>query len=275
MTNNISVVSVIRYDPNLLLNPVSIQASLSGLSITRIPATDDQLQICKDSLDPILFFLFPRHVARLNTAFQHFWPDTLFKLDGATLVKALYPAISDLTRPHRLRTILSSDGSITVEPSIAVDRNDLFSGLRPDQDPESPWKIYLDSHPTTQSDLTMFKTSDRSAYSVARERVLPASVPISSPIEILLYNPRNEITEGSLTNVAFFRNGKWVTPSSSSIGGLRGSVKAELLASGAIHELSADENPVLVSSLIEGEKILLMNGVQGCTCGFYKSGSFP
>ncbi|KAK9383071.1 aminotransferase class IV-domain-containing protein [Kockiozyma suomiensis] len=263
------VISAVRYDPSLLFS------SSSAIDAEKFAA-------CKAALDPRLFFLFPRHIARLNSSYAFFWPEQATAAVTAgkkaaiteeTLLTALYSAVHDPTKCYRLRPFVYRDGRIRVESNEVVARSDLFSGLKDDTTPENSWVIYIDTEATPQSSITMFKTSNRDPYTAARERVLPAGFPISSLVEVLVYNKKNQVTEGSLTNVAFWRGGVWVTPSSNEIGGLRGAVKAELLDRGLVRELKGDE-AVDVDSIKEGEKVLLMNGIQGCTCGYVRLGPY-
>lgn len=49
-------------------------------------------------------------------------------------------------------------------------------------------------------------------YDASRSRALPANA--ASPVhrEVILYNEVNEVTEGTLTSLYFWRAGKWITP---------------------------------------------------------------
>ncbi|EON63241.1 hypothetical protein W97_02468 [Coniosporium apollinis CBS 100218] len=86
------------------------------------------------------------------------------------------------------------------------------------------WLLTLDTEPTPSSAHTALKTTHRPHYDAARARALPSSSSRSSKTgaqstttgtemyETLLYNECDEMTEGSLTSVYFFRGGRWVTP---------------------------------------------------------------
>ncbi|KAK9476840.1 aminotransferase [Lipomyces japonicus] len=260
---NFAVTSAIRYDPTL-----SSSSSSSFDSLKR-------------NLDPSVFFLFPRHVARLNTAHDYYWPelahDNSSTVTATDLLPELYHVVArDPAKHWRLRTLVHKQGEITVEGNIVPPRgDDLFSGLRAHASAQDPhaWVVYIDTKATPQSIFTAHKTTVRDPYSAARDRVLPKDTPISAKIEVLLYNANDQFTEGSLTNVAFFRNNEWVTPSSSTVGGLRGSVRAELLDRGIIKEVDHDQ-AVLKQSVKEGEKVLLFNGIQGVVAGFVRLGPY-
>ncbi|KAK9449792.1 aminotransferase [Limtongia smithiae] len=231
------------------------------------------------------YFLFQRHVSRLNTAHAHFWPaaaptakDDPPIVTASALAEVLNAAVAGAgvdtaTTALRLKVLLSETGEMHVSECGPVpERVDMFSGLLDDAAAdaagnsalETPWAVYLDTQPTEQSDVTLHKTSVRDVYAAARERVLPADAP--ARIEVLLHNPRREITEGSIANVAFLRGGEWVTPSSAAMGGLMGAVRSEMLARGVLRELLPHE-AITVDDVVAGEKVLLLNGVQGVTCG--------
>lgn len=86
------------------------------------------------------------------------------------------------------------------------------------------WLLTLDTEQTPSSAHTALKTTHRPHYDAARARALPSPRSSSSNTgaqstttgtemyETLLYNECNEMTEGSLTSVYFFRGGRWVTP---------------------------------------------------------------
>ncbi|KAJ4384879.1 Aminodeoxychorismate lyase [Didymella sp. IMI 355093] len=78
--------------------------------------------------------------------------------------------------------------------------------------PPPEWKLRLDTHPTPSSPFTLLKTTERTAYDSSRSRALPENS--ASPVhrEVVLYNDVNEITEGTLTSLYFWRGGRWVTP---------------------------------------------------------------
>ena len=76
-------------------------------------------------------------------------------------------------------------------------------------------------------------------------------------LEILLYNPTSEITEGTLTTPYFFRAGTWLTPSARS-GGNQGTTRRWALEKGLCVEGVVRREDVMV-----GEVVWLSNGVRG------------
>jgi 4-amino-4-deoxychorismate lyase len=148
------------------------------------------------------------------------------------------------------------------------------SFFKPDTDYHSlfgpPLRVQVDLEPTQSSIFTATKTTNRAVYDAARSRtgVPPLSPAVisdsSSPSDVLLYNSQNMITETSIYNVAFYRSQRWLTPPVST-GCLPGVLRRWLLEQGRIFE--ADENLLTRDSIVQGECVLLVNGVQGCQLG--------
>ncbi|ODQ55325.1 D-aminoacid aminotransferase-like PLP-dependent enzyme [Saitoella complicata NRRL Y-17804] len=158
----------------------------------------------------------------------------------------------DINQSLRIRLLLSRTNGVTAETFP----------FKPLSDPTSPydnatpptWDVYLDTAPTTPSAFTSHKTTYRPHYSASRTRCLP---PNSTTSEVLLYNPNGEVMEGSITNVAFWRDGKWITPKLR-CGGLGGVMRGELIEKGVL-----EERVVKLNSVSVGEVVMLMNGVRG------------
>lgn len=125
----------------------------------------------------------------------------------------------------------------------------------------TPIVVSLDNEPTPRSPFTSYKTTVRDPYNAARERLKMEQN--SSPAEVILYNENGEITEGSLRNVAFWRDGSWVTPPRRS-GGIGGIIRRWMIEQGRVRE-----RVVKTNDLKHGEWVLLSNGVEGCSIGIF------
>ena len=75
--------------------------------------------------------------------------------------------------------------------------------------------------------------------------------------EVLLYNPDNEILDGSTSTPYFYRDGRWVTPASAS-GGLQGTTRRWALENGLCVEGTIDKDSVEI-----GEIVWFSNAVKG------------
>lgn len=124
-----------------------------------------------------------------------------------------------------------------------------------------PWKVTLDDRATEMSEATWHKTSDRSMYDRARESA--GIETFADPHEVLLYNTRGEIMDGSITTPYFYRNGVWVTPARV-CGGQEGTTRRWAMARGV-----CTSGVVLKSSLKAGEVVWLSNGLRGFFPGIF------
>ena len=124
----------------------------------------------------------------------------------------------------------------------------------------------LDRQPISSADVRLLhKSSEREAYERARERVgLAAAVGAPPPplCDVLMYNEADELTECSIANVALEdADGRWRTPPTD-CGLLAGTMRAELLASGALYEgvVTLEE---LREAVRTGRRLIAFNAVRG------------
>ncbi|OWP06117.1 hypothetical protein B2J93_1874 [Marssonina coronariae] len=265
--------SSLRYDP--LLTSLALNSAAWDGEIER----------------PSPFYMLPFHRDRMLQAAEHFgWTCAAEAIRGTAgfdlLLQHLTEAIDPPPpSPRRLKTLLSHDGTITVEssPCPAVTRWDLYPQQIPppagtaarartpgDGDavggdvPEGqPWDVIPDTARTAPSSYTGYKTTNRDAYDAARARV--GIQDVAETREVVLVSERNgEIMEGSLTTVFFWRGGKWTTPPVSS-GGQIGTTRRWALEKG-----HCVEGVVKLDSLIDGEECWISNGVRGFQLGKVK-----
>lgn len=124
------------------------------------------------------------------------------------------------------------------------------------------WTVILDSQPTEASLYTEIKTSHRTDYDRARQ---DAGLTPASNTEVLLYNSKGEVMDGSITTAYFFRDGKWVTTQA---GGLEGTTRRFALD----HELCSIAQPaVRIDTLKDGEVIWLSNAFRGFFPAVFRS----
>jgi 4-amino-4-deoxychorismate lyase len=123
-----------------------------------------------------------------------------------------------------------------------------------DKYPVPVWTIVLDSQPTEMNLYLGHKTSHRMAYDRARK---DAGLDPKSTTEVLLYDTKGNIVDGSITTAYFYRDSKWVTPHS---GGLEGTTRRFALEAGLCSTASSAVNK---ESLRDGETIWLSNAFRG------------
>jgi para-aminobenzoate synthetase / 4-amino-4-deoxychorismate lyase len=151
------------------------------------------------------------------------------------LERQVYPA-------HRMRVRLTLDAAgpavtaVELPPNPAVFR----FAIAPERlNSQSLWLAH--------------KTTNRAFYDEPRQRA-HAELGVD---EVVFRNERDELTEGSITNLFVERNGILLTPPLSS-GLLPGTLRAELLASG-----KAAEQILTLADLETSEAIWLGNSVRG------------
>ncbi|EJD05274.1 uncharacterized protein FOMMEDRAFT_27438 [Fomitiporia mediterranea MF3/22] len=266
-TTDFDLFTSFRYDPKLLTSPWNT-------AVNKIET-------------PYLFFNY--HIERLVAAALHFgWYRALDAVQApgasARIRHMCDQAVMDCVLPDKekglgLRVLLSITGDIRVEahPTRPLTRDPLLAAsINPLTTPTSrlPTPIFtvqLDTQPTPTSAFTSFKTTARAHYDAARAR---RGIKDRRELrEVLLYNERGEIMEGSVRNVAFWRGGDandpsfgvgvggWVTPPDRS-GGLPGTVRRYLLERGMMKE-----GIIRVSDVKIGEYVLLSNGWDGTILG--------
>ncbi|CCK70025.1 aminodeoxychorismate lyase ABZ2 KNAG_0D02760 [Huiozyma naganishii CBS 8797] len=228
-------------------------------------------------------FLFLRqHVTRINLARDYFhWNVSTLSISKLLelLILSLQETVGDLqqlisdVRPYKMRVLISASGDIRVEahPLPILDLsssstaseyfiNTLLKGMLPDDSTE-PYTAFIDTKPIpNNTPFTTFKTTQREHYTQARERMIQIESNAQKR-EIIVYNELDEVMEGSITNIAVYRNGTFVTPPLST-GCLCGVFRYYLLKKNLINvaNISAQE-------LKKGETVLLFNGVMGCVKG--------
>lgn len=216
--------------------------------------------------DESRFLLLKLHQQRLQYSIDFFQWDVEITYDHLLKELLLVFESLDNTKPYKIRISVAKSGQLKIEASEVPVRSNIFSGLLRTQLPSDPiYTVHLDTESMMVSPFTSFKTTNRDHYTQSRERcIIPVSEGGSPFQEVLLYNTRNEVTEGTITSVALFRNGAWRTPPLG-VGCLCGVMRAHLLSKKAIQEATIDRK-----SLREGEPVLIFNGVMGVCRGILK-----
>lgn len=239
---------------------------------------------------PSPYLLFSYHVDRLRVGAAAFdWPlakDTMNtpgieekfrkKCDEAVVsaeasengLMVCAPRVSAcayLTKILKIRMLLSREGELRAQ---ALATRPLLRGaldaayFNPDtwkanshgdiaNVPQPVLKIYVDTMPTPSSMFTSYKTTSRAHYEAAQRRIGMTD----RMKDVILYNENDEVMEGSVRNVAFWRDGGWVSPPNSS-GGLPGTIRRWLLEQGILKERIIHKSDIQL-----GEWVLLTNGV--------------
>lgn len=185
------------------------------------------------------YFLLGRHLERLGASAQ--WMGWSLDLDA--IEQALQRRARAFVERQRVRLVVHRDQPIHIEATPWPCTGRLC------------WNLALDDRPVDSSDPRLFhKTTDRSPYDDALARARRRDPGVD---EVLLWNERRELTEGTRANLALDIDGQWYTPALD-CGLLPGTYRAELLARGRLREAVLG-----IEALQEARKILLFNALRG------------
>lgn len=218
---------------------------------------------------PSHFLLLNYHLDRLIEASKrHGWPECLPSLTIGNLTSVCEDAVrsastDEYNGPFKLRILLTRESHLTATPTPI----EPFYGpdpISPSESPQHIRTIYIDTHPTPSSIFTSTKTTNRPHYAAARQRVKLGPIPTSSDshIDVVLYTPDGQLTETSLRNISFKRNGVWVTPIASSSGCLPGTIRRLLMDQGKLVE-----GEIKKEDVVDGELVMTSNSAEGCVLG--------
>jgi para-aminobenzoate synthetase/4-amino-4-deoxychorismate lyase len=181
------------------------------------------------------FALLSRHLNRLQDSAACFG----FECDAAEVKTVLDATVEDLAGPSTVRVLVSRDGAIVCE---GIDLTPL---------PERPLQVVLAAEPVDAEDVFLYhKTTRRRVHDRARRSRRDADA-------VLLWNANGEVTEATEANVVAEIDGHKVTPPIE-CGLLPGTLRAELLADGAIRE-----RRIAVADLHRATGLWVINSVRG------------
>lgn len=231
-------------------------------------------------LDASFFYLLQKHVDKLRRAGEFFkFPVSNLTLE--ILLHHLTNALSDSDRliAHRIKISIDKTGLYSIDHAplpqshtLSTEVPDYSSFQKTSSTSLVPgyledwtgWSLYLDTEKSQPTPFTSFKTSKRDVYNDARARF---NIVPGDHREVLLQDNNDNVLEGSITSVAFWRqlkdplsgelSFKWVTPNLAS-GCMDGVIRKWLLDQGSIVE-----GVLPVKELQDGEYVLLMNGLMG------------
>jgi para-aminobenzoate synthetase/4-amino-4-deoxychorismate lyase len=182
-----------------------------------------------------------RHLSRLGASADYFdlpFDPTAVRASiaeaSAALAREARPAV------HRLRLQLESDGTLT------------FTS-RPFDHERRTWRAVVAAEPVSSSSPLLFhKTTHREIY----DRAL-AEVQSFGADEVILWNERGELTEGSRTNLVLKLDGRWLTPARE-CGLLAGVLRGHLLDRGWIAEAVLKKE-----DLLRAERAAFVSALRG------------
>jgi branched-subunit amino acid aminotransferase/4-amino-4-deoxychorismate lyase len=182
------------------------------------------------------YVLLDRHLKRLRDSAQYFGYPCRPDLIRDALAGAVVGAIAGSVAPQRVRLLVDRHGDVRVEAF-------------PLEHTPVPLRVAFAAQPIDPADpFFLHKTTSRERYERHRLRTHD---------ETVLWNPMREVTEAIAANIVVERDGQRLTPPVS-CGLLPGTLRAELLAQGAIVEAR-----VTVDDLVQAPRFWLINSVRG------------
>ncbi len=178
------------------------------------------------------FFLLDYHIDRLKSSAEYFG----FVLDEKAIVKELETISSGFRIPQKIRLMVARNGRVRAEPST-------YEPMR------NPVRVRFAKSPVdTENAFFYHKTTNRRMYA-------NALVGASEVDDVILWNPKGQVTESTIANVVVEINGKLVTPPVE-CGLLGGTFRRLLLEQGKIHEQS-----ITVAESKNAKSLFLINSV--------------
>ena len=199
------------------------------------------------------YFLLDEHLKRLEVGARFFQ----FSCDLSTIMSRLMQEETAFTdRCYRVRLMLEKDGRVVLKPEVTAPPSctslpvvpEKVIGNRPAMIDFSPMPV------NTRAAWSFFKTSRRELYNTEYARALDQGL-----YEYIFLNEVGQVTEGCVTNIVIYSNGRYKTPPLA-CGLLSGIMRGRLLAD--------DSRPVFEEVLSEddirsAEAVFVCNSVRG------------
>ena len=177
------------------------------------------------------FFLLDRHLNRLARSASHFD----YAYERPTIQLRLERAVAASATPLRVRLLLANDGAVRIE-------------CTPLEPTTTPARVALALAPIDPNDVFLYhKTTNRTTYEQARRAKFD---------DVILWNPRGQVTESTLANVVAEIDGRKVTPPVS-CGLLAGTFREQLLDEGVVQE-----GIITIDQLRTATQLWLLNSVR-------------
>lgn len=144
-----------------------------------------------------------------------------FMFSKQAIVQALSSAVDKLTGAQRVRLELSKDGTFDIKTTPLVFPQ-----------PDTVWRVALSKNPVSSSNTLLTHKTTRRDFIEGELGRLKTGTDCQ---EVLLFNERDELCEGSYTNVFIVKDGQMLTPPVT-CGLLPGILRQVMLANGDVRE---------------------------------------
>ena len=181
------------------------------------------------------YFLLHEHLRRLQQSAEYFG----FRVEMDAVQARLEGESPHEPVPHRVRLLVEEDGEIEIQASPLPTA------------PAYPWRVTFAPAPINPADPFLYhKTTHRDLYEITRAACQDYD-------DVLLWNPRGELTESTVANLTACIDGQWLTPPVS-CGLLPGVYRDHLLKCDKLTEAV-----ITRAMLAEATAIALVNSVRG------------
>lgn len=185
------------------------------------------------------FMWLDLHIARLAKSAEELG----FKFSKTKIMRALNSAVDNLSGAQKIRLVLSKDGMVTVETAALQLAN-----------PDDLLPVTLSKNPLSSADILLAHKTTRRDFIEGELSRLNTD---TNCTEVLFFNERGELCEGSYTNVFIRKDGQMLTPPLS-CGLLPGVLRQALIESGAVRE-----QILTLDKVQNADEIYIGNSVRG------------
>jgi para-aminobenzoate synthetase/4-amino-4-deoxychorismate lyase len=197
------------------------------------------------------YWLINEHLERLEASAEYF----NFAFDRKKALAMLHKYVEGKMVAARVRLTLAKDGTL----DIASKGCSLPKLVHLPQKPETtnedlPIVRFAGSSIDSTQSWCMHKTTRRELYEREYLRACESEL-----FDLLFVNEKGEVTEGTITNVFIYRDGRYITPPVS-CGLLAGTMRRKLLEEGGGR---VTEKVLLPEEVLSAEAVFLCNSVRG------------
>lgn len=191
------------------------------------------------------------HLERIVVSAEYF----TFSCDRKELARRLDEYLAGMTTTCRVRLTLAKDGEVEIMSQPCPPPTCRRLPAHPET-PHSglPRVRFAELATDRSSPWLMHKTTQRQLYDEGFARAQQAGL-----FDLLYVNDRGEVTEGAITNVVIYREGRYLTPPVS-CGLLAGIMRGRLLADS---EVKVTEQVLYPSDIENADAVFMVNSVRG------------
>ncbi|GAA5888849.1 hypothetical protein JCM6882_002876 [Rhodosporidiobolus microsporus] len=218
------------------------------------------------------FSLLPRHFARLRTAHNNLAKEVPEGWCARVGMSSEREMLAELERAVKEAQERGEGGDLRIRLNVLPTGEPFAEAFPLTPMPSYPVRLVFDGRPTSYDDpFLRSKTTNRGKYDEARARngatLHPCPSPSAPPFDVILFNPASQVTETTISNVAFrftdaLGGGRSVTPRRE-CGLLEGVQRAELLEMGEVEEGVVTVEEVKAAVERGTLEIICFNGVRG------------